>query len=63
MKNWKCDGCGEILQGIIDNDGDFISDRELQKSKNWEFQSVGCYLCGCPTEEFLEDVDEDEEVE
>ncbi len=41
---WKCNSCGETLQGVIDRDGDFISDKELEHPAR--LRSVGCYLCG-----------------
>ncbi len=40
---WRCASCGEILQGIIDKDGDFISDKEIEMGR---VRAVGCYLCG-----------------
>jgi hypothetical protein len=43
---WVCGGCGETLQGIVNKDGDFISDKELDRQSNPRYQSVGCYLCG-----------------
>ena len=51
---WKCDGCGETLQGIMDGQ-DFISDKELDEQPNADLRAVGCYLCGCPGGEVIED--------
>ena len=42
-----CDGCAETIQGIVDRDGDFISDKELERPAR--LRAAGCYLCGCPT--------------
>jgi len=42
---WTCNECGETLQGIIDQDGDFISDKELCQPVH--FRTIGCYICGC----------------
>jgi hypothetical protein len=50
---WRCDGCGETLNGIIDGDGDFISDKELAEQPIKRIRAVGCYLCGCMTGEAL----------
>lgn len=57
---WVCDGCGETLQGINDGD-DFISDKELDTQPIKRIRAVGCYLCGCPTGTFGEEVPQEEE--
>lgn len=45
---WTCGGCGQTLQGVLDKDGDFISDKELDSDKPKHLRAIGCYLCGCP---------------
>ena len=54
-KYWKCSGCGQTLQGIEQGDGDFISDKEMETQPIARIRAVGCYLCGCPVGDFIED--------
>ena len=54
---WKCHSCGETLQGFI-HEGDFISDKELY-TRAKRYRAAGCYLCGCPSGEIGDEVDED----
>ncbi len=58
LRYWTCDGCEEVLQGIKDVDGDFISDKELGSGAASRLLAVGCYLCGCPGGVFGEEVEE-----
>jgi len=52
-QDWKCDGCGEVLRGIRDSDGSFVSDKEIETQPVAGLRAEGCYLCGCPGGEFL----------
>ena len=61
QRYWKCSGCGETLQGIKDSEGEFISDKELERPR--QFRAIGCYVCGCVVGEFGEEVPEEYDEE
>ena len=59
MIYWKCEGCGKTIQGVIDAEGDFISDKSLDEQEHaGMFPAVGCYLCGCASGEEVGEIEE-----
>jgi hypothetical protein len=57
LRYWTCGSCGLVCQGIVDTEGDFISDGELSRPRR--VRATGCPECGYPEGTFGEEVDEE----
>jgi hypothetical protein len=63
MIYWKCEGCGKTIQGVLDADGDFISDKSLDEQTRGMEPATGCYLCGSELGTEVGEVEEEDDLE